>query len=63
MERYIVKTITTFDDYGGKEISLENEKIRREIGDIFRCCKERYIYLKSLKLVYLVGIDKFQHNK
>ena len=60
MERYIVKTIIEFDDYGGKEIKPENEKIRRNIGNIFRCNKQRYEHLKALKLVYLVGIDKLK---
>ena len=58
MERYVVKTIIQVDDYGGKEIKPENERTRRNVGDIFRCDKQRYEHLKKLKLVYLVGIDK-----
>ena len=58
MERYIVKAVMQFDDYQGKEISPENPKLTRNIGDIFRCNKDRYLYLKSRNLVFLVGIDK-----
>ena len=63
MKNYIAITINTFDDYGGKEIAPENERVRREVGDVFRCDRERFLYLKSRKLVNLAGIDKLQPNK
>lgn len=58
MKNYIVKSITNFDDYEGLEIKPENPRIRRNINDVFNVTKERYEYLKELKLVTLVGIDK-----
>ena len=58
MKNYIVKAITEFDDYEGKEIKEENPRIRRKINNLFYCTKERYEYLKSLDLVTLRGIDK-----
>lgn len=60
MEKYLVKTLVQFDDYGGKAITPENPRIQRKVNDVFRVTKERYTYLKSRNLVFLVGIDKLK---
>ena len=58
MNRYIVKVIKSFNDYGGQEIAEENKCIIRNIGDIYSCSKERYLFLKEHEVVILMGILK-----
>ena len=55
---YIVKVIRDFNDYGGKKIEPNTKHIQRVKGDIFKCNKKRYLFLKENGVVYLVGINR-----
>lgn len=58
MKNYIVQAIVEFDDYEGREIKVENPRIKRKVNDLFNCEKERAEYLIERGLVVLKGINK-----
>ena len=52
MKNYVVEVVTTFND--------GEEKILREVGDVFECRKERYEILDKHQKVKLVEIKKVE---
>ena len=57
-KRYVVKALKSFNDYEGKECVSTNPCVKRNIGDIFKCTKERCDFLRSKQAVVLVEIEK-----
>ena len=57
MNNYRVKATKKFNDYEGKDITNpDNSFVSRNIGDVFNCTGERYLYLKEHNAVELVEI-------
>lgn len=54
MKNFEVKVIRRFDDL--------QEGVKRQIGDIFKCTKERFEYLKANNAVELVSIEKVEEK-
>ena len=63
MENYKVKAKIGFTDYLGKEIAPENEHFDRQIGDIWNCSKERYLFLYEHNAVDLVEVEQIELPK
>jgi hypothetical protein len=57
-KRYVVKALKGFNDYEGKECISTNPCVRRNVGDIFKCTKERCDYLRHKEAVVLLEIEK-----
>lgn len=56
MEIYKVKTIKSFNDYEGKEITANETFKKRRVGELFECTKERGEFLLQNKVVELVEL-------
>lgn len=52
MKNYVVEVITRFND--------GEEKILREVGDVFKCTKERYEVLDKHQKVKLIEIEQVE---
>lgn len=63
MENYKVIAKINFTDYLGKETIPSNEHYERNVGDMWNCTKERYLYLLEHNAVDLVEIEKVELPK